>query len=435
MDLFIGIGIILGLILANGLFVAAEFAIVTAPRSTFWQRANGGSRIGEKVFQIMGEPALQDRYIATAQLGITLASLGLGMYGEHQLAAWFLDFFEGQGATAWLASHSAASAISVALLTYLHIVIGEMVPKSLALFQPDRTVMSVTPLMLAFQTITYPLVIVLNGIGTLTLRLLGIRRELTGEHQFTKEELEHIVSRSRAEGLLSRDSGRLLWELLDFDELRAGEIMVPRVRIIGIPVGCAPSQVREILSLTPHTLYPIFDGSLDDIVGYIHVKSLLRNLQENRPVSRSDAHPIPFIPETASVESAITVLRTKKASILVVMDEFGGTAGILSVEDLLEELVGEIDEARPEIPEIVIEAKGRIRCLGTARLEEIAEVTGLPLDHSDVDTVSGLVLTLLGRPPRVGDETTYANMLFRVLSVRGHGVDKCLILASQNSES
>ncbi len=221
------------LILLNGLFVAAEFAIVGAPRATINRLAHGGNRWARLVKRILDDAREQDRFIATAQLGITLASLGLGMYGEHLLAEWLAEQFEHWGWGRWIAAHTLGSITAIAFLTYFHIVVGEMVPKSLALSRADRTVLWIAPVMRLIQFVFYPLVVLLNGLGNGTLRLMGVRRQVgAAESVRTPDELAYIVRESQAGGMLRRASATMVQELLEFSELTAGQVMVPRVRVV-----------------------------------------------------------------------------------------------------------------------------------------------------------------------------------------------------------
>src|SRR5690606_37635987 len=210
-DIWMTLGIIAGLILLNGIFVAAEFAIVGVSRAEIEQRARRGNRTAVTVRAILADPRRQDRFIATAQLGITAASLGLGMYGEHAVAVWLAGLLEGWGAGRWIAAHSLASVLAVAFLTYFHIVLGEMIPKSLALQQSRRTLFGVVPLMRAIQLVFYPVVLTLNGIGNGLLRLFGVNRaESTVETYRTPEEIAYILRESQAGGVLRKESAEVM---------------------------------------------------------------------------------------------------------------------------------------------------------------------------------------------------------------------------------
>lgn len=420
--------IITVLILLNGLFVAAEFAIIGAPKMAIDSRAAKGSRMARRVQAILHDPAKQDRYIATAQLGITLASLGLGMYGEHILAEGIYGLLGRSGAPAWLVSHGLASTAAIAILTYFHIVVGEMVPKSLALQYAETVVLWITPPMLWIKNAFLPVVAGMNGFGNLTLRLFGVRRQQQSADQFyTAEELQLVVQESEALGALRAESGQMLQELFEFGDLTAGEAMVPRVRITGLELGSTPDDVREALATSRHTRYPIYDGDLDHITGVIHIKNLLRVLMLNETISTTHARPVPVVPETAPLDAVLALMRRERTQMVIVIDEHGGTAGALTLEDLFEEVVGEIDEGPGGRPQIYRDEQGRLRVKGTMRLDEIGQQFDLDLEHDEVDSVSGVILTLLGRPAAIGDVVRYGRLQFEVTAVKGHGVEEAAV--------
>ncbi len=433
MDSLTPIFIVTFLILLNGLFVAAEFAIVGAPRSAIERRAVQGHRVARLVSQILHDPRSQDRYIATAQLGITFASLGLGMYGEHVLAEWLAGWFTAWGTSRWIAAHSLASVLAITILTYFHIVIGEMVPKSLALQQAERTALWVTRPMLGIQTVLYPLVVGLNGLGNGILQLIGVDRQTTSGQQYhTPEELQFIVQESQEGGLLRAETGQVVQELLEFGDLTAGEVMVPRVKITGIPLGASPTEVAAILRASHHTRYPVYENDLDHIVGMIHIKDLLRRLLNEHPLETDDTRPTPLVPETATLDMVIAAMRRERTQMVIVMDEYGGTAGIVTIEDLFEEVIGDIAEGTSERPPIYSDSLGHLHVAGTVRLDEVGEQLNLILEHEEVTTVSGLVLTLLGRPAAVGDTVIYKGVRFEVTAVEGHGVKECKVILVQD---
>jgi CBS domain containing-hemolysin-like protein len=197
--------------------------------------------------------------------------------------------------------------------------------------------------------------------------------------------------------------------------------MVPRVRVVGIPVGAPFTEVTRIVRKSPHTRYPIYDGDLDHILGMVHIKDLFRRLRNRRAVHGNDARPVPFVPETAGIDTLFTAMRAARTQMAVVMDEHGGTAGIVTIEDLFEEVVGEIEEGS-SAPEIARDAEGRAVAEGTVRLDELGDFLGVVLEHPEIDTVSGLVLSLLARPPLVGDTVEYDDVRLEVTRVEGHGV-------------
>jgi CBS domain containing-hemolysin-like protein len=434
MDSLIPIGIITLLILLNGIFVAAEFAIVGAPRASIERLASEGNRVARKVSKILHTPRLQDRYIATAQLGITFASLGLGMYGEHTLADWIFGVLEGLNTPSWLAAHALASILSVSILTYFHIVVGEMVPKTLALQYAERTVLWITPPMLWIKLAFYPLVVGLNGIGNTILKLMGVDRQVASSFYLTPEELQYVIQESQAGGRLREESGRVLKDLLEFANLTAAEVVVPRMQVIGIPLNASPEELKEVMKSSRHSRYPVFEGDLDHILGVVHIKDLLRLLLDGQTLTRDNLRRVPYVPQTSSLEVVLAAMHRRRTHMAVVMDEYGGTAGIITIEDLFEEVVGEIDEGVPGIPESYRDSLGRMHVAGTLRLDEVGEQLGISLEHEEVFTVSGLILMLLERQPRVGDSVVYDSVQFEVTTVKGHGVGESIVTLLPSEE-
>ena len=416
------------LILLNGLFVAAEFAIVGAPRLAIERRARAGQRIARLVHRILEQPREQDRFMATAQIGITLASLGLGMYGEAVVAGWIVEAFEWGGAGGWVAAHAVAVTLSIVILTYFHIVIGEMVPKSIALQRAEPAILWITPPMLWVRTLFYPLVIALNGIGNVVLRLAGIDRRLaTGEGYYTPQELQLVFQESQDAGALPAESARLAREIFEFGDLEARQVMAPRVRVVGVAAGTGPDVVEEVLRRAPHTRYPVYTGDLDNVLGVVHVKDLLRLVLAGEAVGADHARPMPTVPETAPLDAVLAAMSRERAQMALVIDEHGGTAGIITLQDLFEEVVGPVDNLDQGAAIPTAEDGDLVRVPGTARLDEVGERFSVPLRHPDVDSVSGLVLAKLGRPPRVGDVVRFGRLRFEVTKVLGFGVGECAV--------
>ncbi|MDQ3070909.1 MAG: hemolysin family protein [Acidobacteriota bacterium] len=420
--------IIAVLIVLNGMFVAAEFAIIGAPKSALDAAAAKGDRVAARLVKLIRSPREQDRFIATAQLGITLASLGLGMYGEHVLAEWIeVRLVVVAESWRWLPAHALASVLAITALTYLHIVFGEMVPKSLALQHAERSARFVMRPMWILQLALYPFIVGLNAMGNFALRMMGIRRQETNDSHLSPEELQLIVQESEQVGAIRADSGGLIRELFEFGDLTAGEAMVPRVRVAGIPIGATTDDVRRIVRETRHTRYPVYEGDLDHIVGMLHVKDLLRRLIAGEAIMAREVRPLPSVPETMRLDDVLAVMQRQRTHMAVVLDEHGGTAGVISLEDLFEEVVGDIDEGQPARPPLVVESPTQIRVGGTVRLDEVGQVWDEDFEHEDVDSVSGLVLARLGRTPLVGDVIEWDRLRVEVLEVRSRGVGQARV--------
>ena len=425
--MLLAIGIILLLVIANGLFVAAEFAIVGATRATIDHQATQGSRLAQRVAYILADPRRQDLYIATTQVGISVASLGLGMYGEHVVAQWLFPYLEPFDDSRWIAAHGLASAIAMAMLTYLHIVIGEMIPKALALQRAERTVLYVSPIILALQTALLPVVVGLNGIGNGLLSLIGVRRQqVETERYHTTEELQYIIEESQEGGMLRGESGRILKELFEFGDLTAGEAMAPRVTVTGIAVGTRADELGEIVRRSPHTRYPIYVGDLDHIIGSLHIKDALRHLVTGNSISARDARPLPYVPGPTPLDEVLGVMRRHRAQMAVVMDQHGGTAGLVTMDDLFEEVLGDIEEGQGRRT-IAREVSGQFRVRGTVRLEEAGGAMDRTFEHPATTTISGLVLLLLGRPAAVGDVVTWRDVRIEVTATAGRGVSEAVL--------
>ena len=429
-DLLIVLLVILALVILNGLFVAAEFAIIGTPRAAIAAQAESGSRRARQVADILGDPAQLDRYVATAQLGITFASLGLGMYGEHSLAVFFEHWLRVTGLTglgAQITAHGLAVVLAIVAITYLHIVFGEMIPKALALSHAVRVALWVTPIMLMIGLVLSPLVRALNLTGNHLLRLVGVVRSRSAEHYLETEELESLARESQQSGLLSEESERIFREIADFSEITAAEAMIPRVHSYGIPAGATDAELRAILLVHRHTRYPVYDGDLDHIIGTVHIKDLLNLLHERSGLARAAVRKAAYLPETATLDDVLMAMERMRNQMVVVMDEHGGTAGILTIEDICAEAIGDVEEGADDVPDVLPAGLGRFQVQGSARLGMVGALIDRELDHPAVDSVSGLILSELGRPPRIGDRVQWNGLNFEVVSLHGRGVHQAVM--------
>jgi CBS domain containing-hemolysin-like protein len=274
--------------------------------------------------------------------------------------------------------------------------------------------------------VTYPIVAGLNGIGNALLRLLGIDRRLGTGHLYSPEELSFLVREAEQGGMLRREAADVIDELLEFGELVAREVMVPRVRIRGVERGASLADLADVVTQAPHARYPVYAHDLDHILGMVHIREIARCVREGSAIRQAEIRPIPFVPGSATLDAVLDAMHRANVQMVVVMDEHGGTDGIITTEDLFEEVIGDIqDPASGDLPELYIAGDGTQRAAGTARIEDLGDRIGVALEHDEVDTVSGLVLALLDRPPRVGDRVSYAGIELEVLEVTGRGVSKC----------
>jgi CBS domain containing-hemolysin-like protein len=420
------IGIILALVFCNAIFVASEFATIAAPRMAIEKRANDGDVAAKMVLSVLKEPFLQDRYIAASQVGITAASLGLGMYGEHVIAEWLVAHVHATALVDVAASHVIASALSVVALTYLHIVLGEMIPKSLALQRSKATMLLLAWPMYCFMTLFWPIIEVLNSLNNIILkRFLGIDRSRSSMAIFSPEEIQMIVKESETEGIISDEIGIVIEQMFDFGELTAQDIMVPRVHMTALPMRPNSTELRKLLEQRAHTRYPVYGVDKDDIVGIVHIKDLavLVESGSERPLP---IRTVPFVALSASLDIVLQEMRKQSTQIAIVLDEHGGTAGMVTLQDIFEELIGEIDESFTQ-PSIVPLEDGAFRVRGTVRLTELADHIFLSAEEQDVTTISGLVLDQLQRPPKEGDRFDYGPISVEVIKVKGRGATLCVV--------
>ena len=420
------LGVIFFLISCNALFVASEFATVVAPKQSIEKRALEGDKTAQEIIAVIKEPARQDRYIAASQVGITIASLALGMYGEEAIAHWLTHYLSAVGFIEIAAVHLTASALSLILLTYMHVVLGEIVPKSLALQKSELVMFLLIKPMLFFMALFKPIIFVLNGINTFLLKtFFAIDRSKSTTPAFSAEEIQLILQESETEGIISDEIGTVIKQMFDFGELIAEDIMVPRVHVSALPVRPRREQVEELIRTATYSRFPVYTDDKDNIVGTAHIKDLAALLEEYNDNALT-IHPVPFVPMSSPLKTVLESMREYSTHMAVVLDEYGGTAGIISIDDIFEEVIGEIDET---ITRHKIEAlnNGSYRVDGTVHLYELEEYLNTSMADEEIETLSGLVLDRLQRPPRVGDSFKYKNLTIAVSKVKGRGAHVCII--------
>lgn len=424
MTYLVPIVVIILLIIANGLFVAAEFAIVAARKPRVAQMGRDGNRLAQQVNDILESAANQDRYIATAQLGITLASVGLGMYGERSIAGWLYGPLEHYIHFSEPLAHTVATIISVALLTYLHVVLGEMIPKALALQAPESTALRVSRPMQIFGRALTPFVWALDGISTAFLRLLGI--PIAGHGQFySATELEQLVDESFEEGEVADKQHELIDNIFSFGDRDVAQLMTPRTKVTGLPIT---AQVEDIVKEIDrgYSRFPVYEGDLDHIVGILHVRDFIRMQARGENFSlRRLMRRAPRVPEHLPAETLLEAFKRLKVHMAIVMNEYGGTAGIVTLEDLLEEVVGELhDEYDNKVPDIEKLGDNIYSVRGNVLIDDINRRFDLKLPHNTSDTISGLVISALRRAAKEGDEVKLTGLDIRVESVSGLTIER-----------
>jgi CBS domain containing-hemolysin-like protein len=424
------------LVLVNGLFVAAEFAIIGVRPTQVEPLAKAGNKRARLVLKILESPNATNKYIATAQLGITLASLGLGMYAEPRIALFiepYINKFTGTSLND-IVIHSIAMLISLAFLTYMHVVLGEMIPKSLALSNPKRASLTIMSTMYWAQKFLSLPVSGLNFLGDSLLRLLKVRPPESDARLHSTRELAQIVSESALGGKLQDNEKMLLLGVLGFADQKVHQIMTPRNRIQAISYDTPLDQIMTQVSDSRYSRFPVYRNDLDHIIGILHVKDLASqqlldndNLFDLRLLMR----PAPYIPEHTPLTNMMSAFKRNHVHMVVALDEYGGTAGIVTLEDLVEEIVGEVrDEFDLYSEPVVITSPTALETQGSCPVNILQEYVDLGSRDNlpDVETVSGLLMTWLGRPPQPRDRYIHnGNILFTVLSVDGFTATKVCV--------
>ena len=418
----IGLGLVsvVVLVLANAFFVAAEFALVGARRTRLDEMARAGdgkARLARRAVQSL------DRYISATQLGITLASLGLGWIGEPALAGLIVGGFRWLPATlATIATHGLASIIAFIIITILHIILGELVPKALALLYPETLSTWVAAPLMGFAWIMAWPIAFLNGTANWLLRLMRISPPGEHERLHSPEEIRMLVEQSTEGGSLLKEDARLLEGVFEFSEKTAQEVMTPRTQMVALDSSLSVEEAADQVAVARRSRYPVYTESLDEIVGVVHAKDILTALRARPHVTvREIMRPPLFVPGTREVEDVLADMKRLKTHLAVVLDEYGGTAGLVTMEDLLEEIVGPIfDEYDPQ--DRPGTADGAARLDGAMPITEFNSQYDAALDDADYTTIGGYVFGQLGRLPRPGDRVTVGPHTFEVVEMDGRRV-------------
>ena len=397
--------VIAALLLVNALYVAAEFAAVSVRRSRLHQLAEDGNPFAAWLLPIVESPAALDRYIAACQIGITISSLVLGAYAQATIAVWLTPYLAALGGLQDVVAQSTSTISVLLVLTVAQVVFAELVPKSLALQYPTQTSLYTLIPMVASQWIYRPFITWLNGTGLLVLRLLGAPH-LAHRHIHSPDEIELLIAESRDGGLLEPDEHRRLQRALRLNLRQARQLMVPRKRISALAIDTPLNEAVGAVAQSPYSRLPIYRGTIDNIVGILRTKDLVRWFVEGRPGATLAElmRPIPSVHESVTADRILKDLRERRSHQALVVDEFGGTAGLLTLADVLTELLGHVgDEFRSGQPAAETLADGRIRLPGEMGVDDAAMVLETTWE-TDATSVGGLVTEALGHIP-AGHET------------------------------
>ena len=407
-DLFRIVAILL-LVLGNAIFVAAEYALVTARRTRLVPLAESGSRRARLALQLMDEPV---GFISTVQIAITVFAIALGAVGEPLLAGYF----------EWM-PRGVAFALSFLILTYISVSLGELAPKAIALQKAESYAMAVAYPLYWLQRLTKPLVWALQITANAAVRLFGVQPAPVGDLVHTEEEIRQIVAGAEDAGEIATTEEEMLYKVFDFADKEVHEVMVPRPQVVALSVDLPPEECLAAVIDSPYTRYPVYRETLDDIVGVLHVRDLFSAMHD-RGIADVEIGSILrqayIVPETKDLAALLAEFRRTNQHMAVVVDEYGAFQGIVTLEDLLEEIVGEIEDEFDLPDESVEEVDDkRIRIDGTFPIDDFNERFGTEIEQEDYHTIAGFVFGLLGRQAEPGDEVSSNGLRFTVLETEG----------------
>jgi CBS domain containing-hemolysin-like protein len=412
---------VLALVLLNGFFVAAEFALVGARRSKLAEMAQRGDRLAGLASRAIGE---LDRYISATQLGITIASIALGWIGEPAIA-YLIDSALGLFGLhpAPGVPHLAASiAVAFTVITFLHVVFGELAPKTIALVMPERMSGLVAAPLMLFARVMMPFIALLNGTANAFLRLFGVKPMSEAQHAHSPEELRLLVMQARAHGTLDESDSAMLAGVFDFHAKRAQDVMRPRTEVVALAIDASEEEVWTVMRRERYSRYPVYQESLDDVAGVFLAKDLWL-YQGPEPFSlRRFVREALYVPSSRPAERVLDDLRRTRAHMAVVLDEYGGTAGIVTMEDLVEEVIGDIADEYDVLAREAVEFEGVLELAGTMSLIDVRSDYRLAIPEGDWSTLGGFVFARVGRIPRVGDRVSFPGGELEVVAMDGRRV-------------
>lgn len=436
-SILLDILVVVVLIGFNALYVAGEFSTVSSRKTRIIQMAEEGNRLAQMVLPVLQDSHKLDNYIAASQVGITVSSVMLGIYGEQQIAPLIEPLFEYIPGLSTAAAIGISATLVLLLLTTLQVIFGELLPKSIGLMYPERLALGTAiPMKWSADYILKPLIVLLNGSGRLLLRLLGVKNEGEHAHVHSPEEIVILVSESHRGGLIDAEERRLLRNVFRVSETTAIEIAIPRTHMITAEVGEPVEEVLRRAAESAYTRIPVYEGDVDHIIGFVHLRDLFTLYRQNPDASLHDVlRPIPFIPETVHLIEVWNTLNEEQSYLAIVFDEYGGTSGMITWEDLIEELFGELQDEFDQERELIKPAgDGRLIVRGDMHVERINDILDIDLPHHISHTVGGLILDELGRVPEVGDVVTVNGVKLTVEAVANNSVNSVSLVLPDNRQ-
>lgn len=415
LTIFLYLLAVFALVLLNGFFVAAEFAIVKVRDTRISQLVLEGEHRALRAQKVIDK---LDSYLSATQLGITLASLGLGWLGEPAIASLLRIIFANVNMSEALL-HSISLILAFSIITFLHIVIGELAPKSLAIQKSESTALWVAGPLILFNKIMYPFIWLLNQASNLLLRIFGIEPVNNPISAHTEEEIRILMKQSHKSGLIDQTELTLVDNVFEFAERNAREIMIPRMDIVCMYLESPFEENYQIAMKELHTRYPIASGDKDKILGFVHIKDMYNLFMSDRKKELlTIIRPIQKVPESIHISDLLKLMQRKKTHLAIVIDEYGGTAGLVSIEDILEEIVGEIqDEFDEERPHIEEKSKELFSVDGRLLIEEVNDRFGIEIESEDYDTIGGWFFSKMETPPELGQRIVAQGFEFIVSEV------------------
>lgn len=436
-DFFINIFVILFLLFVNAFFVAAEFSLVKVRKTRLEQLSNEGNSNAKKALKLVNDV---NRMLAAAQLGVTIASIALGWVAEStivQIIEPVIKFFTVNNSA--VSAHVIAVPVSFVLVTYFHVLLGEQLPKCISLRHPESLSLLIATPMDVFITLLKPFVLLLEVSGNKILSACHANSEDASLVHST-EELDMLVDASYNEGVLNETEAEMLHNMFKFSDLMAKQVMIPRTDMVCIPNDISYEELNRTAMENQYTRYPVYEENIDKILGFIHVKDLytMAMTKENYSINKL-IRPLILVPETMTLDNLIIEFKKRHCQIAVVIDEFGGTSGLITLEDVLEEIIGDVqdefdEDAEADIKEV---AENTYIANGMMRIDEFVDFFELKesqFEEDDVDTIAGLVVKLLGRIAEVNDKVSFHGLTFTVKEIDGARITKLQVYKEPTTE-